>query len=100
MDALKDHGNKKFGRMATQKINQVQYLKSLVNANSKLELIASAPLNILCFRYKGNISGDEEFNVLNKELLFRLHECGVALPSYTTLKGKFITCGKYQSPYD
>ncbi len=87
--SLKEHGSKKFGRMVTQNIEQVQYLKSLINENKKLELTAPSPLNILCFRYIGNLKSNEKLNALNKELLFRLHESGVALPSYTTLKEKY-----------
>ncbi len=87
--SLKEHGSKKFGRMVTQNIEQVQYLKSFINENPKLELTAPTPLNILCFRYTGNLKNNEQLNALNKELLFRLHESGVALPSYTTLKEKY-----------
>jgi len=54
--SIKEHGIKKFGRMVTQNVEQVQYLKLLVNNNPKLELTAPAPLNLLCFRYKGNLS--------------------------------------------
>ena len=75
--------------MVTQNIEQVQYLKSLINKNSDLELCAPAPLNILCFRYKGSLTDSEALNSLNKELLLQLHESGVALPSYTTLNGNY-----------
>jgi aromatic-L-amino-acid decarboxylase len=87
--SLKEHGSKKFGRMVTQNIEQVQYLKSLINKNLKLELTAPAPLNILCFRYIGNLTDTMQLNLLNKELLFQLHESGVALPTYATLKEKY-----------
>ena len=87
--SLKEHGSKKFGRMVTQNIEQVQYLKSLINKNPKLELTAPAPLNILCFRYIGNLTDNVQLNLLNKELLFQLHESGVALPTYATLKEKY-----------
>lgn len=87
--SLKEHGYKKFGRMVAQNIEQVQYLKSLVLANPALELTAPAPLNILCFRYMGKQSDEEKLNRLNNELLLRLHESGVALPTYTTLHGKY-----------
>ncbi len=53
--SIKEHGIKKYGRMVTQNVEQVQYLKLLVNNNPKLELTAPAPLNLLCFRYKGNL---------------------------------------------
>jgi aromatic-L-amino-acid/L-tryptophan decarboxylase len=87
--SIKEHGIKKYGRMVTQNVEQVQYLKSLVNENPQLELTAPAPLNLLCFRYKGKLTDDEQLNALNKELLFQLHESGVALPSYTILRGKY-----------
>lgn len=87
--SLKEHGYKKFGRMVTQNIEQVQYLKSLVLEHQELELTAPAPLNILCFRYRGKLSDDDLLNQLNKELLLQLHESGVAIPSYTTLNGKY-----------
>lgn len=87
--SVKEHGFKKFGRMITQNIRQVQHLKSLVLSNPLLELSAPAPLNILCFRYKGNVTDKEMLNALNKELLLQLHESGVAVPSYTTLHGKY-----------
>ncbi len=87
--SIKEHGIKKYGRMVTQNVEQVQYLKSRVNDNPKLELTAPAPLNLLCFRYRGSLSDEDQLNSLNKELLFQLHESGVALPSYTILKGKY-----------
>ena len=67
----------------------MQYLKALVLSNPKLELLAPAPMNILCFRYTMPSANDETLNKLNKELLLRLHESGVAVPSYTVLHGKY-----------
>lgn len=87
--SMKEHGVKKFGRLVTQNVEQVQYLKSLVESNPKLELLAPAPMNILCFRYINSSTDDEQLNALNKELLLRLHESGVAVPSYTILHGKY-----------
>ncbi|MBK9731255.1 MAG: aminotransferase class V-fold PLP-dependent enzyme [Chitinophagaceae bacterium] len=87
--SMKEHGIKKFGRLVTQNVEQVQYLKALVVANKKLELLAPAPMNILCFRYIIASKNEEQLNALNKELLLRLHESGVAVPSYTVLHGKY-----------
>ncbi len=56
--------------MVTQNVEQVQYLKSLVQSNPELELTAPAPLNILCFRYKGKLTDNEILNALNRELLY------------------------------
>jgi glutamate/tyrosine decarboxylase-like PLP-dependent enzyme len=87
--SVKEHGIKKFGRLITQNVHQVQYLKKLIEENPKLELVAPAPVNICCFRYKNNSLNDEQLNKLNHELLLRLHESGVALPTYATLKRKY-----------
>jgi len=47
------------------------------------------PLNIVCFRYVGSLSDDAAIDALNKELLLRLHEGGVAAPSNSLVDGKF-----------
>ncbi len=87
--SMKEHGVKKLGRLVAQNVEQVQYLKSLIADNSKLELLAPAPVNILCFRYVVPSLGPEQLNKLNKELLLRMHESGVAVPSYTVLQGRY-----------
>ena len=86
---LKEQGIQKLGRMVTQNVEQVQYLRSLVMKEDLLELTAPAPNNLLCFRFKGRTAGLPALNALNKELLFQLHESGVALPSYTVVDGKY-----------
>jgi len=48
-----------------------------------LELVADVPLNIVCFRYRD--ANDEE----NKEILMRLQESGLAVPSGTMIGGRF-----------
>jgi len=57
------------------------YLAELVRAASpELELLAPVPLNVVCFRYA---RGAGDLNALNKEILGRLQESGVAAPSHT-----------------
>jgi len=46
-------------------------------------------VNIVCFRYNPGGLSVEELNALNEELLIRLHESGIAAPSYTTLNGEY-----------
>jgi glutamate/tyrosine decarboxylase-like PLP-dependent enzyme len=64
-------------------------LVDLIKSTSELELLAPTPLNIVCFRYFSNRLTDSSLNDLNKELLLRLHESGVAIPSYTILSGRY-----------
>lgn len=87
--ALKEYGVDTFGRLIQQNVEQAQYLEALVRATPGLQLLAPVPLNIVCFRYTGGLSDEEAIDTLNKELLFRLHEGGLAAPSYTVLDGKY-----------
>ncbi|KAA3642389.1 MAG: aminotransferase class I/II-fold pyridoxal phosphate-dependent enzyme [Chloroflexi bacterium] len=87
--SFKAHGIDKLARLIEQNVAQARYLKSLVEAHPQLEMTAPVPLNIVCFRYIADGLDDETLSKLNKELLMRLHESGVALPSYTTLNDNF-----------
>lgn len=86
---FKAYGLDKFSHQIERNTAHAQYLKGLVEETQELELIAPVSLNIVCFRFAVEGKKDEEMNDLNKEILMRLHEQGVAVPSYTTLNGKF-----------
>jgi glutamate/tyrosine decarboxylase-like PLP-dependent enzyme len=87
--SFKEHGLQKYGRLIEQNIAQAQRLAELVRAAPELELMAPVVLNIVCFRYRGKGGSQQQLNTLNEELLIRLHEGGVAAPSYTTLAGSY-----------
>jgi glutamate/tyrosine decarboxylase-like PLP-dependent enzyme len=87
--SLKEHGIERYGRMIDRNIAQAARLCALVDAEPELERLAAAPLNIVCFRYRVDACDDATLNALNAELLIRLHESGVAVPSYTTLQGRY-----------
>ncbi len=85
--SVKEHGLEKFGRMMDRNIEQAHYFGSLVKKDPHLELIAPIGLDIVCFRYVHGDLNTQTHNALNKEILFQLHERGIAVPSYTTLNG-------------
>jgi glutamate/tyrosine decarboxylase-like PLP-dependent enzyme len=58
-----------------------------VRAEADLELLAPVPLNVVCFRWRGG--GGAPLDDVNREILARLHESGVAVPSSTLLGGRF-----------
>jgi glutamate/tyrosine decarboxylase-like PLP-dependent enzyme len=88
--SLKEHGVEKYRRLVRQNIQQAAYLAKLVTQEPKTELVADVPLNIVCFRFNpGNLS-ENELNIINKEILLRLQEKGIAAPSYTILNGKYV----------
>jgi aromatic-L-amino-acid decarboxylase len=87
--SLKEHGARKFGRLIEQNVDQAVYLGELVDAAPELERLAPVTLNIVCFRFIQPGMDENALNALNQELLIRLHESGIAAPSYTTLNGKY-----------
>ncbi len=84
---LKAEGTEKLGRLIQQNVEQAAYLAARVKETRELELLAPAPLNVVCFRYRGDGGGD--LDRLNKAILVRLHESGLAAPSYTVLDGRY-----------
>jgi len=86
---IKEHGLRKFGELFEQNVEQASYLAEAIEANAELELIARGELNIVCFRYKARRRDPQALNALNRELLMRLQEQGIAAPSVAILDGKF-----------
>ncbi len=85
-------GARKFGRIIEQNVRQVQQLVALVDAHDSLEMMAPAPLNIACFRFRSPelaMQTADAVDGLNRELLLRLHERGIAIPSSTILHDRF-----------
>jgi glutamate/tyrosine decarboxylase-like PLP-dependent enzyme len=87
--AFKTHGVDLIGRVIAQNVAHVRYLTSLVDAHPELERLAPAPLNVCCFRFLAPGLDTEALNALNQEILWRLQESGIALPSHTVLDGRF-----------
>jgi glutamate/tyrosine decarboxylase-like PLP-dependent enzyme len=87
--ALQSYGTAKFGRLVEQNVRQARMLSALVEAHDHLELVAPAPLNIVCFRYKLKSIDDAGLNEVNREILMRLQESGIAIPSSTVLRERF-----------
>jgi aromatic-L-amino-acid/L-tryptophan decarboxylase len=87
--SIKEHGLDRFGRMISRNVEQAHYFGNLVENEPTLELLAPIGLNIVCFRYNPGHLDDHALNKLNKEILMRLQESGIAAPSYTTLGGRY-----------
>jgi aromatic-L-amino-acid decarboxylase len=87
--SLKEHGLNKYTEMISQNIDQSFYLGEEIKKQPLLELMTPVTMNIICYRYNPGGLNDDELNKLNKELLMRLQETGVATPSSTLLNGKY-----------
>ena len=87
--SLKAHGVEAFARLIEQNVRQAAHLVDLIAAHPRLELLAPAPLNVVCFRYTAPGLDDAALNALNQEILLRVQESGLAVPSHTELAGRF-----------
>lgn len=87
--SIKEHGLDRFGRMIARNVEQANYFGRLVEKSPRMELVAPIGLDIVCFRFNPGGMDDSALNAVNKEILMQLHEQGIAVPSYTTLDGKY-----------
>ena len=87
--SFKEHGADRYAELIDRNIAQARALAALVEAAPDLELMAPVVINIVCLRFNPGGLDDQRLNELNEELLIRLHESGIAAPSYTTLGGRY-----------
>jgi len=85
---LKEHGLNKYGRLVQQNCDQAQYLAGLIRCSPELELMAPVASNTVCFRYRVPGMPEDALNELNIKLQNMLTGMGVAVISYTKLKGR------------
>ena len=62
---------------------------NLIDDSDELELLAPAPLNVVCFRYVAPNLGLKDLNNLNEKLILKLYEGGNTVPSYTVLADRY-----------
>jgi aromatic-L-amino-acid/L-tryptophan decarboxylase len=87
--SLKAHGADAWGRLVEQNVAQARHLRDRVLAEPRLELLAPAPLNVVCFRYLAPGLAAAALDAVNGEILLRVQERGIAVPSSTVLGGRF-----------
>jgi aromatic-L-amino-acid decarboxylase len=85
---LKATGADRLGAAMRQNVAQASYLADRVREDDALELLAPAPLNIVCFRYRGAPAVTDP-DALNRALVIRIQEAGIAVPSSTILGGRY-----------
>jgi glutamate/tyrosine decarboxylase-like PLP-dependent enzyme len=86
---FQEHGADKLAALIHQNVRQAAELAAQVDRQPDLERLAPAPLNIVCFRYRGKLQDEATLNALNRELVAGLQDGGVVLPSFTVLDGRF-----------
>ncbi len=87
--SLKTYGAFAFMAMVRQNTSQARYLAQLVEQHPHLELLAPVGLNIVCFRYIRAGWTVPLAQDVNREILMRLQEEGIATVSATILRGQY-----------
>jgi glutamate/tyrosine decarboxylase-like PLP-dependent enzyme len=87
--SLKAQGADLWGRLVEQNVAQARHLRDRILAEPRLELLAPAPLNVVCFRYLAPGLAEPALDAMNEEILLRVQERGIAVPSSTVLGGRF-----------
>lgn len=87
--SMKTHGAAKFGQMVDKNIAQARFLEELVKGSPVLELLASGPLSVVNFRYRGTRKLPRRVaNRLNESLVGEIQKRGIAIPSLYAIGGK------------
>jgi aromatic-L-amino-acid/L-tryptophan decarboxylase len=80
---LKVYGTEQLGAVISHTCHVARHLEKRVANEPRLELLAPVPLNIVCFRYRG-----ENSDALNTAIVADVQESGVAAPSTTRIDGR------------
>jgi aromatic-L-amino-acid decarboxylase len=86
---IKHHGVEKLGRLVVQNVRQARYLAGLVDRSQHLTRVAPVALNVVAFRFDDPSTPPERRDYVNRELLMRVQERGIAIPSATVIDGRF-----------
>jgi glutamate/tyrosine decarboxylase-like PLP-dependent enzyme len=87
--SLKAQGLRQFVSIIEQNVEQARRLGELVAKHQDLELLTPVSLNIVCFRYAPKGRSEDQLNAANEEILLRIQEGGIAIPSGTVLNGRY-----------
>jgi glutamate/tyrosine decarboxylase-like PLP-dependent enzyme len=85
--ALKAYGADAFGRVMDRNIAQANALADRVDAHPDLERLAPVGCDVVCLRYAPLGVAADRLDEVNRELVLRIHESGVAIVSDTVLDG-------------
>jgi glutamate/tyrosine decarboxylase-like PLP-dependent enzyme len=88
--AFQEHGLDRLRAVVEKNVEQAARVAARVRREPELELTAPAPLNVVTFRYRGQGLEDADLDALNAEVVMRIQESGVAVPSTTRLRGRTV----------
>jgi aromatic-L-amino-acid/L-tryptophan decarboxylase len=82
-------GTDRLAAVFEQNVEQIDFLAKSVDAEKTLERLSMPMLNILCFRYRGELRDEAALNVLNERILVELQESGFCMMSPYRIQGRF-----------
>jgi len=85
---LKAYGAKRIRKEIANDIAKAQHLLDLVDETSELELMAPAPLSIVCFRYNSGNLEEQELNALNDKIIAEIENDGRVFLTGTKIEGQ------------
>ncbi len=86
---LKAEGVAQLTRCIEQNVRHAQYLAAAVEQSPDLELLAPMSLNVVCLRYAPTHPSQPNWDAINEEIVIRLQEGGIAIPSGTVVNGRY-----------
>jgi glutamate/tyrosine decarboxylase-like PLP-dependent enzyme len=88
--SFKAQGIDAFAEVIEQNVAQARALAETLARVPHVELSAPVPLNIVCWRYVPEGFTDAQCDALNRELLLRIQESGLAVPSGSMVNGRYV----------
>ncbi len=101
--SLKAQGVNAFTRLIEQNVSQARAFGERLSRVPNVELMAPVALNIVCFRYAPPNRTDAQTDAINKELLLRIQETGLAVPSGSQINGHYVirvACSNHRSRWE
>lgn len=101
--SLKAEGVDKFARVIAQNVEQARRFGERIVKVPNVVLSAPVSLNIVCFRVAPPSMSPEQQDALNKELLLRIQETGLAIPSGSRIGGRYVlrvACSNHRSRWE
>lgn len=98
--SLKAEGVEKFARVIEQNVEHARKFADRIVKVPDVVLSAPVSLNVVCFRVAPANMSSEEQDALNKELLLRIQETGLAIPSGSRIGGRYVlrvACSNHRS---
>ena len=101
--SFKAHGTDAFARLIEQNVAQARAFAGRVVTLPHCVLSAPVSLNIVCFRFANPADMPEQQDALNREVLLRVQESGLAIISGSRIGGRYVmrvACSNHRSRWE